>query len=308
MKLITLKLTVVFFGLGLIGSAQAILLDKIVAVYDNKSFTMSEVNRVLSNFQARTSISPQIYPPTKRSRDLVIRQFLNREVIKKKLSNVGYNVTDDQVESQIKNTEAKLGIRRQDLLNFLNGNNVSFEEYFEIIRETIEFNIFQSRIIAPMISITEQQIKNTFYKENTNNKTLSFKYDLVDFSFPAAKLNKRLIKGLPKVLKKYQVNGVLPPQYGQMSTNVLGTINEDGLTGQLSKLLKTTNEGEFTNGIKIGDQIHSFFVRKKDLVESSLYLKSKDRIRNQLYAKTAQELTEVWFEREYNNHYIKIFK
>ena len=54
-------------------------------------------------------------------------------------------------------------------MNFLKSNDLTFNEYFEVIRETIEFNIFNGRVIQPLITITDQEVKNLFYKQNKSN-------------------------------------------------------------------------------------------------------------------------------------------
>ena len=110
--------------------------------------------------------------------ELNIKQFLIRDEI----SRTGYVINDNQVESQIKETEKRIGTTRKELLKFLKRHKITFEEYFEITRATIEYNIFTSKIIAPLVSVTDQEIKNTFYKRNIKNKALDLKYTLVDFS------------------------------------------------------------------------------------------------------------------------------
>jgi len=183
---------------------------------------------------------------------------------------------------------------------------MSFDEYFEVIRETIEFNIFNGRIIRPLISITDQEIKNYFYK-TSKDKTLSFKYTLVDFSMNESKMKKGMLKNFPKVLTKFQINGILPKKYESVETNVLGDITEDGLTNNLKKVLKSTEEGQFSKTIQLGDSYHVFFVKKKDLVESETYLRAKDNIRVELMTAQAGKVTKLWFKRERAKHFIKIF-
>ena len=134
---------------------------------------------------------------------------------------MGYIISDDRVESEIKAKEKALGLTRESLLKFLRENDLTFDEFFELTRESIEFNVFISTVIQPLISVTEQEIKNAFYKENQKNKTLTFKYTLVDFSVKNSKLNKTLVSEFSNVLKKYQENGILPKAYSTMSTNTI---------------------------------------------------------------------------------------
>ena len=285
---------------------QAKLLDKTIAIFNDTVITMSQVNRVQNNIASRKNISPLIYKKTNYTQKEVLGIMIERLLIRSKLGEVGYVRNDEQVEAEITNIEKRLGLSRTQLLSFLKSNNMSFDEYFEIIRETIEFNIFNSRIIRPLISITDQEVKNYFYK-TSKDKTLAFKYTIVDFSLEDNKMEKGMLAQFPNVLEKFQVNGILPKKFEDVQTNVLGDITEDGLTKQLKALLKSTDEGKFTNSIKLGDTYHVFFVKKKDLVESDVYLRSKDAIRGQLMGAQAGEVTELWYSRERSKHYIKTF-
>tara|TARA_R110000868_G_scaffold55424_2_gene172267 strand:- start:21244 stop:22161 length:918 start_codon:yes stop_codon:yes gene_type:complete len=287
---------------------SAKLLDKIVAVVDEQVIPLSLVRRLRSNAAARAQISPYIYQRgAKITHKEAINIIIHRSLVRDKLAEMGYVISDDQVESQIKSTEQRLGLGRQALLNFLKGNGMTFDEYFELIRETIEHNIFNDRVIRPLISVTEQEIKNAFYKENQNNKSISFKYTLVDFALDDTKLSKKSERRFKEALKSFQVSGSLPDEFKDVETTTLGDITEEGLTNELKQLLKRTDEGAFTNSIRLGSTTHVFYVQKKDLVESEIFLKHKDRIRAKLFEQVAGEITGLWFERESNKHYIRRF-
>ncbi|MCO4793092.1 MAG: SurA N-terminal domain-containing protein [Bacteriovoracaceae bacterium] len=295
------------FALLLSFSAQARLLDKIVAVFNDKVITHSQVKRVKRNLAARRNISPAIYNKKNFKDSEVAKLITNRLMIRAKLSELGYIIEDDQVESQIKSTEKRLRLNRSALLQFLSSNNMTFDEYFEIIRETIEYNIFSSRVIQPLISITEQEIKNRFYRKNINNKTLNFKYNLVDFTFPRKKMSKRMKAQFSDMLKKFQTTGILPSKFQSLETNVLGDITEDGLTRDLKRLLKKTDEGSFSRVILIGSHYHVFFIKKKDLVASEIFKRAKPRIKQKIFEENASKITSLWFKREQNKHYLKYF-
>jgi peptidyl-prolyl cis-trans isomerase SurA len=70
-------------------------------------------------------------------------------------------------------------------------------------------------------------------------------------------------------------------------------------------LLKSTSEGSFSSPISIGNNLHIFYVQKKDLVESQDFLKLKDEIQNDLFTNKGKSVTTNWFDREYSNYYIK---
>lgn len=298
-----LILTIIFLSFS---QSHAKLLDKTLAIFNDQVITLSQVNRVMDNVPSRRNISPLIYSKSSYSKNELVELMIQRLLIREKLNEIGYVRNDEQVETEINNIEKRLGLTREQLLSFLKSNNMSFDEYFEVIRETIEFNIFNGRIIRPLISITDQEIKNHFYK-TSKDKTLSFKYTLVDFSMNESKMKKGMLKSFPSVLAKFQVSGILPKKYESVETNVLGDITEGGLTDNLKRVLKSTDEGQFSKTIQLGDTYHVFFVKKKDLVESDSYLRAKDNIKVELMTAQAGKVTSLWFKRERTKHFIKKF-
>lgn len=302
------KIIILITALLFLPLAQGRLLDKVKAVYNDKTFTLSQIDRIKNNLQARKNISPQIFSKTEMSEDEIIQFFVNSYLIKDKLNELGYVIGDDQVESQIKQTEKRLGLQREGLHDFLKSNGITFDEYFEIIRQTIEYNIFISRVIQPLISVTDQEIKNTFYKRNINNKTFSFKYNLVDFSIARSSISDKDLKRIKEVLKKFQISGHLPPELSEIQTNALGNIKEEGLTQALKNLLKLTDEGSFSDPILIGEFQHVFYVKNKDLVESEIFNEIKDQIREELFSAAIEETKSLWYSREMSKHFIKIYQ
>lgn len=281
------------------------LLDKIVAVVNTRVISLSEIKRVEETLEARKEVSPIVYSEKKYSQkdllDIMIKSFIIRD----KINAQGYVINDDAVESRIKMTEDRLGLKRADLLQFLKGKGLTYEEYFEIIRETMEFNIFAQRIIAPLISVTEQEIKNEYYRRNSTNNALSFKYNLTDFYIPEEKLVDKSQDKFLAILKDYQLTGKLPEEYRDLETSNLENISEDGLTKELAKVLKNTSEGSFSTAVSLNNHLHVFYVQKKDLVESQDFLKFKDQIQNDIFMSKGKSVTSNWFDREYSNYYIK---
>jgi peptidyl-prolyl cis-trans isomerase SurA len=298
-----------FLSLGFVyfneAHAQEKLLDKLVAVVNTRVISLSEVTRMEDTLNARKEVSPMVYNEPKYDKkqllDIVIRSFIIRD----KINAQGYVINDDAVESRIKMTEERLGLKRADLLNFLKTKGLTYEEYFEIIRETMEYNVFASKIIAPLVSVTEQEIKNEYYRRNSSNNALSFKYNLVDFYIKESGLVDKNEDRFLSVLKDYQLSGKLPEEYRDLESNNLEQLNEDGLTKELAGILKNTAEGSFSRASSINGYLHVFYVQKKDLVESQDFSRIKEQIQNDIFMDKGKSVTNNWFDREFSNYYIK---
>lgn len=299
---------VVFFTLFFTSIIHAKLLDKIVAVVDDNVVTKSQIDRIQKTVLPRRNILPSVFNKNEFSQDEIINLVVQRYLIRAHLADVGYIISDDQVESRIKETEKAMGISRQEILAFLESNGMTFDEYFELVRESDETNLFNVKIIRPLISITEQEIKNAFYNKYAKKESLTLKFDLVDFYFPGKSLSAAEKKALPGIMQKYQTTGNIPDKFKNFETNVLGQVTEEGLNKNLRNLLIKTDEGKFSKPIQINGDYHVFFVKNRDLIESDLYNKKKNEMNQFLYLQKSQNIKDVWFEKERAKHFVKIFK
>ena len=287
-------------------SAEAKLLDKIAAIVDDNIITLSQINRVTNNLAIKKNVAPMIYDKSAYSNDEILQISINKYLIRTKLSELGYTITDDQVDAQIKSNQERLGVDRKALMGFLKQQGTSFDEYFETLREAIEYSYFVNRVISPMISVSEQDVKNTYYKNNIKDSRLNFKYSLIDYAVGKDVVAKPTKGQMEDVVKQYRVNGVLPEAFSTMTVSNLDDISEEGVTSELRNLLKETDEGALTTPIIINNQYHVFYLAKKDLVETEAFLSQKEKIKDQIFEKMVKSETAIWFERERNKHYIKI--
>jgi len=286
--------------------SEAKLLDKIAAIVDDNIITLSQINRTANNLAIKKSVAPMIYNKGSFTNQEILEISINKFLVRAKLSELGYTITDDQVEAQIKANQERLGVDKKALMGFLKQQGTSYDEYFETLREAIENSYFVNRVISPMISISEQDVKNTYYKNNIKDNRLNFKYSLVDYAFPKEVTSKPAKGTLENVVKQYRSNGILPEIYSTTNVSNLDDITEEGLTNELKSVLKETDEGTVTSPVLISGQYHLFYIVKKDLVETEAYTSQKDKVRDQLFEKAIISESSVWFERERNKHYIKI--
>ena len=287
-------------------NVEAKLLDKISAIVDDNIITLSQVNRTVNNLAIKKNVAPMIYDKSSYTAAEILQISINKYLVRAKLSEIGYNISDDQVEAQIKQNQDRLGVDRKSLMGFLKQQGTSFDEYFEALREAIEYSYFVNRVISPMISISEQDIKNTYYKNNIKDSRMNFKYTLIDYAISQNNIGKPEKGQMEDVVRQYRINSVLPEAYSTLTVNNLDDITEEGITAEFRNLLKATDEGALTTPIVINGQYHVFYLAKKDLVETEAFASQKEKIRDQLFEKAVKSEITVWFERERNKHYIKI--
>lgn len=298
------KIAILYSSL-FISTVDAKLLDKISAIVDDNIITLSQITRVSKILAIKRNVAPMIYDRADFSSEELLNISINKYLIRSKLSELGYSITDDQVEAQIKSNEKRLNVDRKSLMTFLKQQGTTFDEYFESLREAIEYSYFLNRVISPSISISEQDVKNTYFKKNIKDSRLNFKYTLIDYSIPKD-LVPKLAKGqMEDVIKQYRINSVLPEAFSTMTSANLDEITEEGIAPELKNLLKQTDEGAITTAILLNNQHHVFYIAKKDLVESEAFTKQKESIHDTLFEAAVKNEAQIWFERERNKHYIK---
>ncbi|MGZ3788615.1 MAG: peptidylprolyl isomerase [Bacteriovorax sp.] len=286
--------------------AQAKLLDKISAIVDDNVITLSQIVRNTKNLPIKKNVAPMIYDKASYTNEEMLNISINKFLIRAKLVELGYSITDDQVEAQIKSNEKRLNVDRKALMAFLKQQGSTFDEYFETLREAIEYSYFINRVISPTISISEQDVKNTYFKKNIKDARLNFKYTLIDYAIGKDILPHFDRKQMEDVVKQYRINGVLPEAYSTLTATNLDDITEEGIAPEFKNLLKNTDEGAMTSPIVLNNQYHIYYVAKKDLVESEAFSAQKDKIKDELFEVAVKNEAAIWFERERNKHYIKI--
>jgi len=301
-SILSLVITAMLFNTAV----EAKLLDKISAIVDDNIITLSQVQRITKSLAIKKNVAPMIYDKSAYSNEEITAILVNKFLIRAKLAELGYSITDDQVEAQIKANEKRLNVDRKALMGFLKQQGSTFDEYFETLREAIEYSYFINRVISPTIAVSEQDVKNTYFKKNIKDTRMNFKYTLIDYSIGKDVMPKVDKGQLENVVKQYRINGVLPDAFSTLSVANLDDMTEEGIAPELKNLLKHTDEGTLSAPIVLNGQHHVFFIAKKDLVESQDFAKFKEQIQSDIFMSKGKSVTNHWFDREFSNYYINI--
>lgn len=282
--------------------SQAKILNKIVAVINDKVFTQKEIQYLKRTHKSRAMIAGQIYKKGENSSKEIIERLIRQEIVRVKLKELGFNINDERVEEQINKIQKAQGMERDQLVMMLRREGLAFDIYFELTRESYEYNAFLSNVISPLVSVSDQEIKNEYLNMNKNSKSISLKYDLHVFTIPKT----TNVRNINKLLKSYKAKGVLPDSLADIEFNELENISEEDLDSKLARALRSTPEGEFTRTISQGDSKQVFFVKKKTIAESADFIKMKRLIKQKLIMGKIDNITESWFAAEKKNIFYRI--
>ncbi len=77
-------------------------IDKIALVVNDTSFTLSQIKRIQDSINVRRNVSPLVFDKTQFELNEIAEKLINRQIIRAKLGEIGYSISDDYVEDQIK--------------------------------------------------------------------------------------------------------------------------------------------------------------------------------------------------------------
>ncbi len=305
MKNALILLSLVFYSYN----TNSKLLDKIISVINSKVITQSEAQRVLATLKSRYELSPIVfedfYNQDVKSIETIAPYFWQIFIVRDSLAEIGYSVSDDMVEERIQSIESRENVKRADLMEYLKHKGIAFNEYFEIMRETIEFNIFLSRIIGPLINVTEQEIKSFYYKNHKNKDTVNFIYTLIDYIIPANTVLKSDVESYKSAVEKYHATSIIPEIYSNIQKIEMDPVSEDTLSSNIRKVLQNLNEEDFSKPIIMNNYYHVFYILKKDIAESSEFVQMKPMIHAKLAEEKVKSIANDWFKRSYKKYFIK---
>ena len=300
------SLYIISFSIFLPIELEASLLDKTLAIFNDQIITKSMVERIRNTYETRKFLAAHIYKKETNEPNFFIDHIIKRLLIRDKLKQAGIEVNDKVVEERVNMIKNNFRLNHDQLLAFLSDKNITYKEYFEVMREGIEYQQFFLKHITPLVNVSNQEIKNLFIKKQSTNKTISFNYYLINYSFkPTTNTFDR--KKFFEVIKKYHATGIVPSEYSTLTKFDLGDLNEESLNKKIRSILKPLGEGEFSFPYIDNGKLTSFFIKEKNLKESESFKKSKEILKQELMNRKSEKVLSAWIKREKSQYHIKYF-
>lgn len=285
-------------------SAPGVLLDKIALVVNDQTYSLSEFANIQKNFSARSEVAPIVYVSGKNSAKDLAKTFIQIYIVRQKLKDIGYGISDDIVDERIRYIEKAQGLSRDDLNNFLRGKSLDFNTYFQLIKESIELTQYLQKVIYPTIDVGDLEVKNFFLKNYPSYNQKSIKYDLIAVTIPPAIESAVPLKEIISHIKAYRDGIALPDKLKDLESYRMDKIDDSGLANNISVVLKKTEIGQYTELVKVQKKSTLFFVENKEFSNSAVFEAEKEKIRMQIAFEKAQLVLDDWINSEVKNYYI----
>lgn len=296
----------VFFTISFLLSAvaHAAVVDKIVALVDDKAITQSDLTEA--------TLHPR--PEWKKGREGILQELINEKLIESELEKEKISVTETDVDQAIRNILSQAGKTQEDLNKELTGRDIPLASYRDSIRLEVARNQFLQKVIYPRIHVSDVDLQE-YYKRNA----ASFRsYGKIRFSqiyitqeglVPgqsaadfAGKLATVLKQGGPfaDAVRKYS-KGAFVENGGDS-----GVLDTASLRPDLASILTSLPLNTVSNPIPMGDGFFIFKVVQRDDPKQRSFAEMKEALREKVTSGKVHDEMERYIMEARSRHYVEI--
>ncbi len=157
-KLILLSLSILLLNTGLV-RAQEQLLDKVVAIVNNDVITQTQVDQLTNKVTRLSKQEGQELPPADELQQQVMDRLIQESLQLQLAERLGIKISDTQLENTIDNIIAGEKKTRQEFLNDLSQQGVSYQQFQDEIRTEIILGEVGRSQVQRRVSISDQEVQ-----------------------------------------------------------------------------------------------------------------------------------------------------
>ncbi len=160
------------------------LVDRIAAVVDDQPLALSEVYDLGGTFVSERCPTPE--PKCVREAELeILDALIKRELIRAELADLDLAVGGTDVDQAIDRIVAQYQMQdRQALRAEVEGQGMRWDTYRDQISEQLATQRFQGRVLAPRVSITDDELLAVYQKTAGPSEALEVKLQALGISIP----------------------------------------------------------------------------------------------------------------------------
>ncbi|NBW80397.1 hypothetical protein EBR21_01460 [bacterium] len=271
-------------------------LDAVIVTIADEPLLLSELQRAVnlaSQHQTKLTPNGQLVGGSMSSTDadIIIEQLINQKILGIKTRELGLNLGEDELDSELKSFLQQQNISEDKFAELLRAEGETVESHREEFAKQIETQRFIGRVIRPLVSVTEDQIRGYYLQDREKSQLIKLRSLMIEIparlssdELQAKKRNIEAIRrdvdaGRPfvELVKMYsedkdalKTQGDLPPR--QLSS----------LPDKLQSRLKGKKPPVVVGPIEIGSAVFFFEYLGTELGDQKEYEKLKPQLEARL--------------------------
>jgi peptidyl-prolyl cis-trans isomerase SurA len=300
-----------------VGYSAEELVDRLIAEVGGEAITQSEIRSKVEKGPL-IEVSPFPAKETDDPWKVALEDLVNKKLILQKAVEVGIDVSEENLEQEIKSFLQRRNLTKESLNAALSQQGMTYEQYKEDFKTQMVINQFEGRELMPQVKVTDRDVQ-LFYIKNSGalaeNVKLSLKQLAIQIPSSGAdsvkeakkqvveKAYQELEAGMPfdQAVKIYSDDEESRKTGGEMAPIFL-----KDLAPNVQAVVKELEEGKFSKPIVLGASAFIFFVSKREFAGSEDYLKQKPQLEASLRQEEMGRLLSRWLEAQRRRTDIKI--
>ena len=304
------------------------LVDRVVAVVNNDVITLSELDRTGREYFARVkdkAPETEMDRALEKAREEVLSSLIDKTIVRQQAEHLSITVTEEEIDTAVDQIMARNNATIEDFRRELASMNIPEQEY----RDNIRDQILQSKLInyevRSRIVIIEDDIKEYYQKEYTQEKGESG-YHILQMGFTwrntvtleeAGFDTKEEAREKAEEIRKRVLDGESFKGLAQSYSNLpsaadggdIGLFKKEEMSEDMKDVILKMQPGEVSAIIETGRAFQFFkllSVRDGDIVVKAPYESVREEIRDILYRQEMEEQYKNWVKSLREEAYIKI--
>ena len=324
------RLAIIFFSFLLFFLCAALsyggdYVDRVVAVVNDDVILQTELEKAGGEYFERIRMKApagEVESAIEKARGEVLSSLIDNMIVKQKAAELGITVEEAEIDNAIAQILSDNNATLEEFRKELDKVNVSMQDY----RDNLRNQILQSRLVGQQVRsrivIVEEDIKEYYEKEYTQEKGESGYYilqigfnwkNLVTLDGVSQEEAREKAEAIRARVLAGESFGELARSYSDFPSATdggnLGLIKKDEMAAYMRDAILSMHPGDISPIIETGSTFQFFKLlssREGDLVVKAPYESVKDEIREILYRQEMEKDYKAWVENLREQAYIKI--
>lgn len=240
--------------------------------------------------------------------------LINEKLLQAEVKRLNLTVTNDRVESEIKDMAKRNNVSEAELANIIKGQGVSFDEYKAFLKDSIEKRSLMDSEIISKLRISDEDALNEYLKTNPNNRPSIDEFGVAHIFFSPKKGGADgALKRAETVLGKLRGGesfDTLAQQFSEdpnfSSGGSLGTFKSGEFLPEIEEAISNLKVGETTPVVKSRMGFHIVKLTGKKLTTDPKFEKAKEAIKARLLETSFKRQLKTWLQNKRDESFVRI--
>ena len=285
--------------------AQAAVVEKVVAVVNDRIITLSELNQELKE----VVVNPEAEVNVREVLDAMIdRILLDQQAAARKIS-----ISDEEVRAIVKSQQEALNLDEETIAEELKKQNMTEELFYRQWKYQILSRRLLDLVTQGSIAVTDEEIEQ-YRREHYEEEGATFGRQTKIAHILINKETENALSKAQEVLelaKSGEPFGVLARKYSMdepsaQSGGLLGYFVKGDLVPEIENAVEKTEVNGIAGPVESSRGYHIVKVLERTEEGESSVSRYRDRIKHQLYMEKVERFITSWLEDIKKNSYIEI--